>query len=95
MLTPQSLEVLLKQSTHLDNPVRHALDFTQPLGVEGRVVHDSRGDAGTVDRRVGVEGTNEDLDLRLDAFLLFGIFADEGECTNTFTVETLFFFFFV
>lgn len=90
MLTPQRLEVLLKQSTHLNNSIRHALDFTQPLGVQRGVVHDGRGDAGAVDRRVRVEWTNEDLDLRLDAFLLFGVFADEGECPDTFAVEALF-----
>lgn len=92
MLTPQSLKVLLQQSTHLNDTVRHALDLTQPLGVKGRVVHDSRSDTGAVDRRVGVEGTNEDLDLRLDTLLFLGVFADEREGTDTFTVQSLFFF---
>lgn len=54
MLAAQVLQVLLEQSTHLDDAVSHVLDLTEPLLVQGRVVHDGRGDAGTVDGRVGV-----------------------------------------
>jgi hypothetical protein len=43
-----------------------------------------------VDGGVGVEGTDENLDLRLDALPLLGILADEGEGSDTLTVETLF-----
>jgi hypothetical protein len=42
-----------------------------------------------VDGGVGVEGTDQDLDLRLNALLLLGVLADERESTNTLTVETL------
>jgi hypothetical protein len=39
--------------------------------------------------RVGVEGTDEDLDLRVDTLLLLSRFTDERESANTFAVETL------
>jgi hypothetical protein len=42
-----------------------------------------------VDGRVGVEGSDEDLDLRIDTFLLVCISADDREGSDTFTVETL------
>jgi hypothetical protein len=42
-----------------------------------------------VDGGVGVEGTDENLDLRLDTLLLLGVLADEGEGTDTLTVQTL------
>ena len=89
VLAAESLEVLLQESTHLDDAVGHALDLTEPLLVQGGVVHDSGGDTGTVNGRVGVEGTDENLDLRLDALLLLGRLADEGESTDTLTIETL------
>jgi len=85
----ESLEVLAQEGAHLDDAVGHALDLTKPLLVQGGVVHDGRGDASTVDGWVRVEGTNEDLDLRLDALLLLGVLADEREGTDTLSIETL------
>ena len=72
VLAAELLEVLLEESTHGDDAVGHALDLTQPLLVQRRVVEDLGGDAGTVDGRVGVERAHEDLDLRVDALLLLG-----------------------
>ena len=89
VLAAERLQVLAEQGAHLDDAVSHALDLTEPLLVQLGVVHDGGGDAGTVDGRVGVEGTDENLDLRLDALLLLGGLADEGESTDTLTVETL------
>lgn len=89
VLAAQLLQVLAEQGAHLDDAVGHALDLTQPLLVELGVVHDGGGNAGTVDGRVGVEGADEDLDLRIHALLLLGGLADEGESTDTLTVETL------
>jgi len=89
LLAAQLLQVLLQQRTHLDDPVRHALDFAEPLLVERGVVEDLGCDARPVNRGVGVEGSHEDLDLRVDALLLLGGFADDGECAYTFAVETL------
>jgi hypothetical protein len=89
VLAAKLLEVLAEQGAHLNDAVSHALDLTEPLLVELGVVHDGGGNAGTVDGRVGVEGTDQDLDLRLDALLLLSVLADERESTNTLTVETL------
>lgn len=89
VLATQVLEVLLQESAHLDDPVGHTLDLTEPLLVQLGVVHDGGGDASTVNGRVRVEGTDEDLDLGLHALLLLGGFADQREGTHTLTIETL------
>lgn len=89
MLASEGLQVLLQESSHLDDTIGHTLDFTEPLLVEVGIVHDGGGDACTVDWGVGVKRADEDLDLRIDALLLLGGLADNGECTNTFTIETL------
>lgn len=54
--------------------------------VERFVVENLGSDTCAVDGGVGVERADEDLDLRVDAFLLLGIFADNGECANALTV---------
>lgn len=89
VLTAELLEVLAQESAHLDDTVSHALDLAEPLLVQRGIVHDCRGDAGTVDGWVGVERTDQDLDLRLDTLLLLTRLADKGEGTDTLTVETL------
>jgi hypothetical protein len=89
VLATELLEVLLEESTHGDDTVSHTLDLTQPLLVEFGVVQDGRSDTGTVDGRVGVKRADQDLDLRVDTLLLVGIGANNGEGTNTLTVETL------
>lgn len=43
---------------------------------------------GTVNWRVRVEWSDDDFDLRVDALLLFGIGANNGEGPNAFTVKT-------
>lgn len=48
MLAAQPLEVLLEESTHLNDAAGHSLDLTEPLLVECRVVQDGRCNAGTV-----------------------------------------------
>ena len=89
VLATELLEVLLEEGTHGDDTVSHALDLAQPLLVEFRVVQDGGSDTGTVDRRVGVKRADQDLDLRVDTLLLVGVGANDGEGTNTLTVETL------
>ena len=89
VLAAEGLEVLAQEGAHLDDAVGHALDLTEPLLVQSGVIHDGRGDAGAVDGRVGVEGADENLDLRLDALLLLGALADEREGTDTLSIETL------
>ena len=89
VLAAKVLQVLLEQGAHLNDTVSHALNLTQPLVVQCRVAHDGRGNTGTVDRRVRVEGTDEDLELRVHTLLLLGVIAHKGEGTDTLTVETL------
>lgn len=88
MLAAKLLKVGAEEGAHLNDAVSHALDLAEPLLVEGRVVHDGGGDTGTVDGRVGVEGTDENLDLRIDTLLLLGVLANEREGTNTLAVQT-------
>lgn len=89
LLAAKLLEVLLEQSAHGDDAVGHALDLAQPLLVQGGVVEDGRCDTSAVDRGVRVERTDENLDLRVDTLLLLDVGADNGESTNTLSVETL------
>lgn len=42
-----------------------------------------------MDGRVGVKGTDDDLNLRVDTLLLLDVGADYGEGTNTLAVKTL------
>ena len=89
VLASELLEVLLQQSSHLDDAVSHAFDFTQPLLVQLRVLKDLAGDAGSIDGGVGVQRSDENLDLGVYALLLLCRFANDGESTNTLTIETL------
>lgn len=88
VLAAKLLKVLLEQSTHADDAVGHLLDLGEPLLVQGRVIQDLGGNAGTVDGRVGVQRADEDLDLRVDSLLLVGVLGDNGEGTDALTVET-------
>ena len=89
MFGSEALKLLLQQGAHADNAIRHALDFTQPLLVQGRVVEDLGCDTGTVDRRVGVERSDKNLDLRINALLLCCVGTDDREGSDTLTVEAL------
>lgn len=89
VLAAELLEVVLEQGAHLDDAVGHALDLTQPLLVERRVVEDGAGNAGAVHGRVGVKRAHEDLHLGVDALGLFGGFGDDREGADTLAVETL------
>jgi hypothetical protein len=88
VLGAKLLKVVLKESTHGDDAVSHLLDLTEPLLVKGRAVEDLGGDASTVNGRVGVQRSDDNLELRVDALLLIGIGADHGEGTDTLAVET-------
>lgn len=90
MLGTQVLQLLLQQRTHGDDTISHALDFTQPLLVQGLVVQDLGCDSCAVDWGVRIEGSDEDFDLRVDALLLLCVGADDGEGSYTLTVETLY-----
>jgi len=70
VLAAEILEVLLQQSSHADDPIGHALDLSEPLLIEVRVVQDLRCYPSPVYRRIGVEWSDKNLDLRVDSFLL-------------------------
>lgn len=89
LLAAELLKVVLEERAHLDDTVGHALDLAEPLLVELWVVQDLGRDAGTVDWWVGVEWADDDLDLGVDALLLSGVLADDGEGSDTLSVETL------
>ena len=88
VLAAELLEVLLEQGAHLDDAVGHLLDLAEPLLVQGGRVEDLGRDAGAVDGRVGVEGADEDLDLRVDALLLGRVGADHAEGADALAVQT-------
>lgn len=87
MFASQGFKVLLEQSSHLDDPVSHALDLTEPLLVELGVVQDLAGNSGSVDGRVGVQWAHEDLDLGVDALLLLGRLAHDTEGADSLAVQ--------
>jgi hypothetical protein len=89
VLAAQLLEVVLEQGAHLDDAVRHALDFAQPLLVQRGVVQDRAGDACAVHGRVGVQGAHEDFHLRVDALGFFGGGGHDGEGADALAVEAL------
>lgn len=89
VLASKLLKVLLQERAHLNDAVSHTLDLSEPLLVKSRVVQDGGRNASTMDGRVGVKRADKDLDLRVDALLLLCGGADNGESTDTLTVETL------
>ena len=89
VLAAELLQVLLEESAHGDNAVSQLLHLAGPLLVESGVVENLRGDTGTVDGGAGVKRSDEDLDLRIDALLLFLGRSDNGECTGTLAIKTL------
>ena len=58
-LRAQLLKIALQRRAHSDDTVSHALDLGEPLFVQLRVVQDFRGNTGSMDGRVGVEGSKE------------------------------------
>ena len=89
VLAAKTLEVFLQQSSHLDDAVSHALNLTQPLLVQGRVVEDLRSNARTMNWRIRVEWSNQDLDLRVDPLLLLSRLTTDRESSYTLSVQTL------
>ena len=89
VLAAELLEVLLQESAHGDDAIGHALDLAEPLVVQLGGVEDLGGDARAVDRRVGVQRADQDLDLAVDALLLLDRVGKDGESADTLTIETL------
>jgi hypothetical protein len=90
VLAADLLEVLLEGSTHGDDAVGHSLDLSKPLLVELGGVQNLRGDASSVNGRVRVHGTDQDLDLGVDTLLLLWRLSKDRERTNTLAVKTLY-----
>ena len=86
MLATKLFQVLFQQCSHGDDAVCHALYFSKPLLVQGRIVENLGRDAGSVDWRVGVERSDEDFDLGVDTLLLLGRLTDDRERTHTFAI---------
>ena len=72
MLASELFKVLLEKSTHGDDAVSHTLDLTEPLLVQRGIIKNLRSNAGAMNRGVGVQRTDKDLDLRVDTLLLLG-----------------------
>jgi hypothetical protein len=81
-------EEIIELLSHADNTGSHALDLTFPFLVQTLVGKDGAGNAGTVEGRVRVHGADDDLQLTLDTSPFLGVGADEGEGSDTFSVET-------
>lgn len=88
MLASKLLEILLQKRSHLDDSIGHALNLAKPLLVQLGVLQDLAGNTGTVDGRIGVQRTDEDLDLGVEALLLFCAIRNNAEGTHSLTVET-------
>ena len=56
-----------------------------PLFPQIRAGQNSGGNAGPIDRGVGIHGTDQDLQLGLNSFGFLGIFADHSEGSHTLT----------
>lgn len=89
VLATELFEMLLEQGSHGDDSVRHPLDLIEPLCVQRAVVQNLRRDPSTVDRRIGVKRSNEDLDLRVDSLLLFCRLTYDREGSHSLTIKTL------
>lgn len=81
-------EEIVELLTHADDAISHSLDLGFPFLVKTFVAQDSIGNSGTVERRVRVHGSDDNLQLTFDSGTFLGVGADKGESTNTFTVET-------
>lgn len=58
MLAAEFLEILLQQSSHLNDAIRHRLDLAEPFLLQGSVIQYFRSNARTMDRRVRVQGAD-------------------------------------
>ena len=89
MFAANLFQILLQQRTHGDDSVSHSFHLTQPLLIELRVVKNLGSNTSAMNWWIRVQRSDEDLDLRIDALLLFGRSANNRECSDTFTIETL------
>lgn len=89
VLATELLKILLQKRAHTDNPFRHALDLSQPLLVQSRIVQDLGSDAGPMDWRIRVQWPDEDLELRVYPLLFLDGLADDRESSHALPIQTL------
>jgi len=80
-------ELVVESFSHGNDSVGHSLDLYQPFVVELRGTKDGADKSGTVDGRVGVEWSNDNLELRVDSCLLIGIGTDKRDGSDSFAVQ--------
>lgn len=71
VLATQVFKVLLEQGSHLNDAICHSLDLAKPLFIQASIVEDLGSNAGTMDGRVRVQWSYENLELRVHSLLLF------------------------
>lgn len=81
-------EEIIELLTHADDTGGHSLDLGLPFLVQTVVAQDSVGNSSTMERRVRVHGSNNDLQLTVNAGAFFGVSGDKGEGADTFSIET-------
>ena len=80
------LEREVKLLSHADDAVSHAFNFSLPLSVKLLVTEYSVGDSGTVQRWIRVQGSDNNLQLTVNASLFLRICGGKGEGTNALSV---------
>lgn len=87
----RSVEVFLESGvklfSHADDTVSHSFHLRLPLGVKIGVTQNGIGNSGTVERGIRVHGSDDDLQLAVDARLLSWVRSGEGEGTNALSVQ--------
>ena len=79
-------ECEVKLLSHADDTVSHALDFGLPLSVKFLVTEYSVGDSRTVQRWIRVHGSDNNLQLTVNASLFLCICRGKGEGANALSV---------
>ena len=80
-------QVLHQAAAHCDDSVGHALHLAQPQGVELGCVEHLGGDLGAVSWRIRVHAANGDAQLAEHTLDVVLVRQDEGESTDTLTVQ--------
>ena len=73
------LECEVKFLSHTNDAISHALDFGLPLSVKFLVAEYSVGDSGSVQRWIRVHGSDNNLQLTVNASLFLRICSSKGE----------------
>ena len=89
VLAANFLKVLLEQGAHGDDAIGHSFDLAEPLLIQLGVVEDLGGDTSAVNGGIGVERSDEYLNLRVDPLLFFCILTDDREGADALSVKTL------